>query len=95
MPDHLHIVLEALDKEADLVKFVTRFKQYAGFEYRRETGSRLWQEGFYDRVLRKEEAAEDAVRYVLSNPVRAGLVMAVHEWPFSGSDVCDIRYVTG
>ena len=94
MPNHLHLVVEAMDKNADLVKFITLFKQQTGFDHRRETGTHLWQQGFYDRVLRREEATIDAVRYVLSNPVRAGLVKAIHEWPFSGSEVFDIRYLT-
>lgn len=91
MRDHLHLVVEATDNAADLVEFITLFKQHSGFEHRRETGRHLWQEGFYDRVLRKDEDTREAVRYVLGNPVRAGLVRAAHEWPFSGSDVFDIR----
>jgi predicted permease len=62
MPDRLHLVVEALDEGADLVRFVTLFKQYTGLQHRRDTGNHLWQEGFDDRVLREDEAAEDAVR---------------------------------
>jgi len=93
MRDHLHLVLEGTDDTADLVRFISLFKQHSGFEHRRETSEHLWQEGFYDRVLRADEDSLDAVRYVLSNPVRAGLAQSIVDWPFSGSDVFDIRYL--
>jgi hypothetical protein len=31
----------------------------------------LWQEGYFDRVLREEDDVFDVARYVLKNPVRA------------------------
>ena len=40
-----------------------------------------------------DEATIEAVRYVLGNPVRAGLVKRIRDWPYSGSDVFDVRYV--
>ena len=86
MPDHLHLVVEAIDSRADLVQFVSLFKQRTGYVHRRRTASALWQAGFYDRVLRKDEATATAVQYVLANPVRAGLARTIGEWPFSGSD---------
>jgi hypothetical protein len=35
---------------------------------------RLWQERFYDRILKDSENGIDVVNYVLENPVRAGIV---------------------
>ncbi len=45
----------------------------------------LWQEGYYERVLRSDEATETVVRYVLDNPVRAGLVQRAEDYSFSGA----------
>ena len=35
----------------------------------------LWQRRFYDHFLRSEESVEATARYILSNPVRQGLVI--------------------
>ena len=87
MPDHLHLVFEGLSDAADLRRFVMAWKQITGFEYSRRTGSRLWQVGFFDHVLRSDEGTERHVQYVLGNPVRAGLAPTVGEYPFAGCDL--------
>ncbi len=51
----------------------------------------LWQEGYHDRVLRDEEATTTVVRYMLENPVRAGLVDRPELYPFWGSLVWSRR----
>jgi hypothetical protein len=38
----------------------------------------------YDRVLRHNDDAGDFVRYILDNPVRAGLVEDPNAYPFIG-----------
>ena|SRR5947207_7377531 len=87
MPDHLHVLATAQSESADLEEFVKRFKQSTGFMYRKNHGQRLWQPGYHDRVLRDDEATEAVARYVLANPVRAGLTKELGEYPFAGSDV--------
>ena len=86
MPDHLHVLAEALDDRSDLRVFAWDFKRRAGFAFKRATGEPLWQEGFYDRVLRSDESSRTVARYLLENPVRAGLARHPLEWPFLGSE---------
>jgi len=71
---------------SDLRRFVSSFKQNSGFTFSRERAARLWQNGYYDRVLRDDEATLTVVRYILENPVRAGLVARVSDYPYLGSD---------
>jgi len=40
--------------------------------------------GYYEHVLWSRHAVEAAVRYVLENPLRAGLAKRVGEYRFSG-----------
>jgi putative transposase len=61
-------------------------KQRSGFRFSKRFGQRLWQGSYFDRTLRSDEATEDAIRYILDNPVRAGLVRSPLEYPFMGSD---------
>jgi REP element-mobilizing transposase RayT len=86
MPDHLHTLVEALSDDSALLKFVTMFKQRTAFEYRRATGKRLWQEGYYDRVVRDYEPVFGIAAYILHNPIRAQLCTRVSDYPFLGSD---------
>ncbi len=55
-----------------------------GISAQTTTGESLWQESYYDHVLRDDEEMARAVRYVLENPVRKGLVREFLEYPHSG-----------
>ena len=84
MPDHLHLLVEGIQDDSDLRKFVSMFKQRSGFHFRRRFGRRLWQINYFEHVLRKEEVSEQVMRYILENPVRKGLVADYKDYPFSG-----------
>lgn len=86
MPDHLHLLLVALRDDTDLREFARHFKQTSGYDFVRSVGSgRLWQAGYHHRVLRSSEASASVARYILENPVRAGLTRSFQDYPFSGS----------
>ena len=87
MPDHLHLVAAGTGPDADALRFVKRAKQRSGWAYVRNTGERLWQRRYFERIVRDEESARAYVRYVLDNPVRAGLVNSPGEYPFIGSSI--------
>ena len=70
---------------------MSRWKQRAGYQHRQRTGEFLWQPSYFDHVLRDEEDTARAVRYVLENPVRKGLVTEFQAYPFSGSDVFSLE----
>jgi len=79
MPDHLHILVQASDNPRDLRVFVRGFKSYCSVANRSvatpvATNIKLWQRGFYEHILRKEDNVADVSAYILSNPVRKGLV---------------------
>ena len=85
MPDHVHLLLSP-EEGHDVGAFVQAYKSKTTRIYW-ETGNRgrLWQHGFYDRILRQEEDIKQIARYILDNPVRKGLVKDFREYPFSGS----------
>ena len=85
MPDHLHLLSEGITPEADLKAFVARAKQRSGYHFQRHTGQRLWQRYAYERVLRADETTHGVIRYIIENPVRAGLTNDVASYPFWGS----------
>ena len=84
MPDHLHLLVQGESDTADLQRFVKGWKQMTGFKYAREYGSRLWQVGFFDYVLRSDDDTNRHAQYILSNPIRAGLTHTIGEYPYAG-----------
>ena len=53
--------------------------------FKQETRDRLWQEGYYDHVLREADDVAEVIAYIVNNPVRAKLVVSPAEYPFWGS----------
>ena len=83
MPDHWHGLIElgegkSLSSTMQRVKGVTArlVKQSCAFE-----GS-LWDKGFHDHALRRDESVEKVARYIVANPVRAGLVENPIDYPY-------------
>jgi len=86
MPDHLHLLVEGVREDSDLKWFQRGAKQFSGFHYKRQFGCRLWQRYGYERVLRSQELTLDVARYIVANPVRAGLASTIDQYPFAGGD---------
>ena len=42
---------------------------------------RISQAGYYDHALRQEEDMQKIARYIVANPIRAGLVNKVGDYP--------------
>ncbi|MBI3401185.1 MAG: transposase [Acidobacteria bacterium] len=87
MPDHVHLLVEGLCDDSGLRRFAKLAKQRSGAAFALSERRPLWQEGFHDHVLRADEDAKAVARYILANPVRAGLVVSPGDYPHSGSDV--------
>jgi putative transposase len=92
-PIHLHLLVYGTSLDADLQAFMIHFKKVTGFEYSKRFKRRLWQSGYHDRILRDDESTEATARYILENPVRAGLAHQIGEYPFAGSDLYDVRAI--
>jgi putative transposase len=81
MPDHLHWLLQ-LHPGSNLSEVVWAVKGRSSFEINRARGVRggVWQPKFHDRALRSDENLGAAARYVVCNPIRAGLVRKLHDY---------------
>lgn len=87
MPDHFHALLEGQFECSDFAEFVRQFKQISAFRYRRLRRKELWQPGYYEHVLRGDESTFAVARYILENPIRAGITRELGEYPHAGSAV--------
>jgi REP-associated tyrosine transposase len=81
MPDHVHWVLR-LKSDATLSAAVRKAKGITTLNWRALTAcdGMLWQSGFYDRALRNDDDLVTLCRYVVANPLRAGLVRSVRDY---------------
>jgi hypothetical protein len=52
MEDHVHLLLEGMTDESDFKATMKVVRQRTAMAYRRVRGQRLWQDGYFDRVLR-------------------------------------------
>ena len=87
MPDHVHLLVEAQATDSDCRRFITRAKQLSAFHFHKMFGQRLWQRYGFERTLRSTDATLSVARYIVENPIRAGLVERIHDYPFLGSSV--------
>jgi REP element-mobilizing transposase RayT len=81
MPDHLHWWVQLRDRT--LAELMCRLKSRSSLAVNGALGrkGRLWQKGYHDRGVRHEKDLKDYARYVVLNPLRAGLVKRIHDYP--------------
>jgi REP element-mobilizing transposase RayT len=88
MPDHAHLLLSPL-RDVDRWNFSLPQIMHAikGASARKINillgrSGPVWQEEFFDHVLRSNNSLAEKVDYICQNPVRAGLVKAESEYPW-------------
>src|SRR6266850_5693408 len=81
-----HLVLEPAHQTALsqfmqwlLTSHVRRYHKHYG------TSGHIWQGRFKSFPVQRDEHLITVLRYVLQNPVRAGLSETIHEWPWSSA----------
>ncbi|UYP82423.1 REP-associated tyrosine transposase [Pseudomonas asiatica] len=81
MPDHLHWLIEL--KGTTLGTLMRRFKSRSSLVLHQAGVEQdpVWQPGYQDRALRREESMVHVARYIVANPLRAGLVRSVRDYP--------------
>ena len=87
MPDHVHFFCAPKRTDAEpLGKFVGKWKEWTTKHLHRRHArtADLWQDEFFDHVLRSDESFTQKWLYVQQNPVRAGLVAKAEDWPYWG-----------
>ena len=82
MPDHVHWLVQ-LGTEGTLHGVIRRLKAASAREANRALGRRgaLWAPAYFERALRAEDDVAGVARYIVANPLRAGLVKSVRDYP--------------
>jgi putative transposase len=83
MPNHLHLVVDADVEQLSLAMqrvngtYAQRFNRVHGFR------GHLFQGRFHSEPIRDEAHLPESIRYVILNPVRAGLCQRPEQWRWS------------
>ncbi len=82
MPDHLHWLF-SLSGSRPLNTCINIVKASAAKRINKimQRNGKVWQTGYYDRAIRREEDLTAVARYIVANPVRAGIVASVRHYP--------------
>lgn len=93
LPDHLHMLMQLPDDDADfsarvrLLKssFVSalRAQGVQGVSLNTKGEANIWQRRFWEHLIRDERDFAVHVDYIHINPLKHGLVERVSDWPFS------------
>ena len=82
MPDHLHWLIQLNDHcSLSRVMKLVKARSTRAINNRLGQHGSLWQPAYYDHALRKEEDIRQFARYIVANPLRAGLVRDIGEYP--------------
>jgi putative transposase len=90
LPDHIHAVWTLPPGDADfskrwrLIKAHFIPKHESQIPIRAARGERgLWQQRFWEHLIRHEDDYRRHVDYCYINPMKHGLVRRIRDWPFS------------
>jgi len=81
MPDHLHWLVQ-LEEGQSLSQLMQQVKTRSGFyiEQYFNLSEELWQAGYHEHALGKDEDIKAVARHVIANPLRAGLVDRIEDY---------------
>ena len=88
MPDHVHMLYCPWDDDNGnrytKTEIVGAIKSASAHSVNKLLGRKgpLWQDEFFDHVLRNDENIEQKAHYIIENPVRKGLCTAPDDYPY-------------
>ena len=86
MPDHAHWLVQ-LGARDSLDVFVNRLKSSTARKANAVLGRNgaLWEKAYHDRAMRSNDDLRKVARYIVANPIRAGLVANIGDYPYWNS----------
>jgi len=75
MPDHIHWLVKL--EKGEIPNTVKRIKSI----FSQQISQKVWNAGFYDHAIRQDEDLANIARYIVANPLRAGLVNKIGDYP--------------
>jgi REP element-mobilizing transposase RayT len=81
MPDHFHWLVQL--EQRSLTRLMQAIKSRSTLTINKASNRRgaFWQIGYHDRAIRDGEELLPFARYIVANPLRAGLVDKIGDYP--------------
>ncbi len=87
MPNHVHVIVKPLG-DNPLSKILHSWKSFTALEANRLIGCEgaFWEAEYFDHIIQDKDELEQQIRYILDNPLKAGLVD--WKWVWVNSEFC-------
>ncbi len=88
MPDHVHLLITPLKRPdglwEPLPELIQSIKRHSAREINKSRGVQgtLWQDEYFDRIMRDADEFAEKWNYMIHNPVKAGLVRIPQDYRF-------------
>jgi REP element-mobilizing transposase RayT len=83
MPNHVHLLFTPKREVPDVMQRLKGRTAREANKLMRRTGTKFWQEESYDRLVRDAVEFKKIEKYIVENPVKAGLASSAEEFRWS------------
>ena len=81
MPDHLHWLFSLHELPLSVVMRQVKSRTAVRMNQRLGRRGTVWQRGYHDHAIRRDEDIVAAARYIVANPLRSGLAGHIGDYP--------------
>jgi putative transposase len=85
MPNHVHLLIDPERSVAGITRMIKGYTARQANQLLGRCGQPFWQDETYDHWVRDRDERQRIIRYIERNPVKAGLVGRIDQWPWSSA----------
>lgn len=85
MPNHVHVLIDPFRPIRQITHWIKGSTARAANELLARSGKQFWQHESFDHWVRDDSEGQRIIRYIERNPVKAGLVQRIEDWPWSSA----------
>ena len=85
MSNHVHVLLQPQVPLPKITRVLKGFTAREANQILGRTGKAFWKDESYDHWVRDDDELHRIIHYIERNPVAAGLVQRVEDWPWSSA----------
>jgi putative transposase len=88
MDDHVHVLVKPLEND-QVERIVHSWKSFTAHKFQKECGREvpIWQEEYFDRIIRDEKEFLDKAQYIFNNPLKRWPEMEEYPWVWVKQDL--------
>ena len=83
LPDHLHFIMQLPQGDNDFSTRIRLIKSYFSRGIKKHNADVIWQNRFWEHMVRHDRDHRNCKNYLYYNPVKHGYVQRVRDWRYS------------